>query len=150
MKEFLKKLYDKYSSWIITLLIVLIVAIIAYFSYKLNEKQKIIDGIEYTDSTGTYNKSYLEGEFSDLKKQNRELYDSLKKYKEQIDYIVQFTHKQEYHTGVVTAKPVIKDSTIHDTVPMTVPQVAKTYEYKSEEADTFQYKLNINSFTEPN
>ena len=149
MKEFLKKLYDKYSSWIIAILIVLIVAIVVYFNYKLNEKQKLIDNIEYTDSTGTYNKIYLEEQFSALKKQNRELYDSLKKYKDQIDYIVQFTHKQEYHTGVVTTKPNIKDSTVYDTIPFTVPPIAKTYEYKSEEADTFQYKLNVNSFTEP-
>ena len=149
MKEFFKKLYDKYSSWIIAILIVLIVAIVAYFNYKLNEKQKLIDGIEYTDTTGTYNKVYLEQQFSDLKKQNRELYDSLKKYKDQIDYIVQFTHKQEYHTGVVTTKPTIKDSVVYDTIPVTIPQVAKTYEYTSEEADTFQYKLNVNSFTEP-
>ena len=39
---------------------------------------------------------------------------------------------------------------VYDTVPLIVPQIARTYEYTSEPNDTFQYKLNVNSFTEPN
>ena len=49
MKEFFKKLYEKYSSWIIALLIVFIIGLVAYFNYKLNEKQKKIDEIETID-----------------------------------------------------------------------------------------------------
>ena len=150
MKEFFKKLYEKYSSWIIALLIVLIIGLVAYFNYKLNEKQKKIDEIEYTDTTGTYHKQYYEKKFKELKKENRELYDSLKQYKDKIDYIVQFYHEKEYNTGQVTTKPNIIDSVVYDTIPVTIPQIAKTYEYLSEPNDTFQYKLNVNSFTEPN
>lgn len=150
MKEFFKKFYDKYSSWIIAILIVVIVGLIAYFNYKLNEKQKKIDEIEFTDTTGTYHKVYYEAKFKELKKQNRELYDSLKQYKDKIDYIVQFYHEKEYNTGQVHTKPNIIDSVVYDTIPVSVPQIAKTYEYLSEPNDTFQYKLNVNSFTEPN
>ena len=150
MKEFFKKLYEKYSTWIITILIVLIVGLVAYFNYKLKEKQKKIDEIEYTDSTGTYNKLYYEAKFASLKKENRELYDSLKQYKDKIDYIVQFYHEKEYNTGQVHTKPNVIDSVVYDTIPVSVPQIAKTYEYLSEPNDTFQYKLNVNSFTEPN
>lgn len=83
-------------------------------------------------------------------KQNKELYDSLKDYKDQVAYLVQFTHEKHYSTGKVSTKPIIKDSIVYDTIPITVPQVAKTFEYLSEPNDTFQYKLNVNSFTEPN
>ena len=150
MKEFLKKLYEKYSTWIIAGLIVLIVILTAYFNYQLNKKQKKIDEIEYVDTTGTYHKLYYEKKFKELKTENRELYDSLKKYKDKIDYIVQFYHEKEYNTGKVEGKkPKVKDSIVYDTIPITLPQVAKTYEYESEPNDTFQYKLNVNSLTEP-
>ena len=150
MKEFFKKLYDKYSLWVIVILILFIVGLTIYFNYQLREKQKEIDEIEYTDTTGTYHKYYYEQKFKELKKRNRELYDSLKKYKDKVDYIVQFYHEKEYNTGEVHTKPSVKDSVVYDTVPVTIPQIAKTYEYTSEPNDTFQYKLNVNSFTEPN
>ena len=127
MKEFFKKFYEKYSSWIIALLIALIIGLVAYFNYKLQKKQKKIDEIEFTDTTGTYNKYYYEGKFKELKKENKELYDSLKKYKDKIDYIVQFYHEKEYNTGQVITKPNVKDSTVYDTVHFVVPPVAKTY-----------------------
>lgn len=106
--------------------------------------------IEYIDSLNTYNQLYYEGKFKDLKKENRELYDSLKQYKDQITYLVQFTHEKDYNTGIVTTKPKIKDSTVHDTIPFMVQPIARTYEYTNEQNDTFQYKLNVNSYTEPN
>ena len=56
MKEFFKKFYEKYSAWIITVLIFLIIGVTAYFNRELKKKQKKIDEIEFTDTTGTYNK----------------------------------------------------------------------------------------------
>lgn len=146
MKQFLK---DK-SLWIIAALLLLIVGMGIYYNYELRKKQQGNGGIEYTDTTGTYHKYYYEQKFKELKKVNKELYDSLKKYKDKVDYIVQFYHEKEYNTGEVHTKPIVKDSVIYDTVPVTIPQIAKTYEYTSEPNDTFQYKLNVNSFTEPN
>ncbi len=150
MIKMFKKFYEKYSSWIIAILIALIVGLVAYFNYELQKKQKQIEEIEFTDTTGTYHKVYYEKKFKELKKENRELYDSLKQYKDKIDYIVQFYHEKEYNTGQVHTKPNIIDSVVYDTVPVTIPQIAKTYEYLSEPNDTFQYKLNVNSFIEPN
>lgn len=150
MNNMFKKFYEKYSSWIIAILIALIVGLVAYLNYELQKKQKQIEEIEFTDTTGTYHKVYYEKKFKELKKENRELYDSLKQYKDKIDYIVQFYHEKEYNTGQVHTKPNIIDSVVYDTVPVTIPQIAKTYEYLSEPNDTFQYKLNVNSFIEPN
>lgn len=146
MKEFFKK----YSSWIVAILIGIIVFLSVYFNQKLEEKQKKIDEIEYVDTSGIYHKIYYEKKYKELSKENKTLYDSLKKYKDKIDYIVQFYHEKEYNTGQVHTKPNIIDSVVYDTIPVSVPQIAKTYEYLSEPNDTFQYKLNVNSFTEPN
>ena len=150
MTEFFKKIYRKYYYWIITLLIVVIVALIAYFNYKLHEKDKKIDEIEIVDTTGTYHKVYYEKKFKELKKENKELYDSLKHYKDKISYLVQFSHEKEYNTGEAHVKPVIKDSIVNDTGFIKIPNVYRTYEYTSEENDTFQYKLSVNSLTQPN
>ena len=146
MKEFFKK----YSSWIVAILIGIIVFLSVYFNQKLEEKQKKIDEIEYVDTNGTYHKIYYEKKYKELSKENKALYDSLKQYKDKIDYIVQFYHEKEYNTGEVHIKPNIIDSIVYDTIPVSVPKIAKTYEYLSEPNDTFQYKLNVNSFTEPN
>lgn len=113
----------------------------AYFmTKKLTDK---LDEIEYTDTAGQYNKLYYEKKFSALKKENRELYDSLKVYKDKIDYLVQFSHTSEHSTGVVTTKPGASLSKEEK-------EVSKTYEYTGEQGDTFSYKLTINSLKEPN
>ena len=143
----MKKFYDKYSSWIIAVIFTLLIGLFAYLKHEIDKR---IDDIEYVDTTGTYHKQYYETKFNELKKKNKELYDSLKQYKDKIDYIVQFYHEKEYNTGQVHTKPKIIDSIVYDTVPITISKIAKTYEYTNELNDTFQYKLNVNSFTEPN
>lgn len=135
----------------VILVLFLITCGLSWVGYKQNEKsRRLIEEVEYYDSLNNYNKIYYSKTFASLKNENKQLYDSLKVYKDKIDYIVQFYHEKEYNTGHVSVKPVIKDSTVYDTVPILVPQVAKTYEYTSEPNDTFIYKLNVNSFIEPN
>ena len=150
MKNLLRNFYDKYSSWMIALLIVIIIALCACINHKLKENSKLIDEIEYVDSANQYHKYYYETKFKELKKTNKELYDSLKQYKDKITYLIQFTHEKDYNTGVVNTKPNIVDTNIKDSMKVDTPLVAKTYEYMSEPNDTFQYKLNVNSYTEPN
>lgn len=150
MNNLLRKFYDKYSSWMIALLIVIIIALCACINYKLKKNSKLIDKIEYVDSANQYHKYYYETKFKELKKTNKELYDSLKQYKDKITYLIQFTHEKDYKTGVINTKPNIVDTNIKDSMKVDTPLVAKTYEYMSEPNDTFQYKLNVNSYTEPN
>ena len=134
----------------IVLVLFIVTCGLLWYSYKqYQESSRLVDEIEYYDSLNTYNKVYYSKTFSSLRKENKHLYDSLKQYKDKIDYIVQFYHEKEYNTGNSTVKPNIKDSTVYDTIPMVIPSVARTYEYVSEPNDTFQYKLNVNSFTEP-
>ena len=125
--------------------------IIYYANSKVEEARRLVEEIEFIDSTATYNKIYYEKEFKALKKENKHLYDSLKQFKDKVSYLVQFTHEKEYSTGIVhTSKPTnAKKDTVHDTITVKEPLIAKTYEYTSEPNDTFQYKLNVNAYTEP-
>ena len=85
----------------------------------------------------------------ELKKRNRQLYDSLEASKDKIDFLVQFTSKQEYNTG----KVVIRKVKEHDTVYVDSLKFAdsKTFEYTNvNQNDTMIYKLKINSKEEPN
>lgn len=133
---------------VITLFIITL--FLSMFSYdQVKKSEKLVEEVEYIDSLNRYNKIYYESNFKSLKAENRTLYDSLKQYKDKITFLIQFTHEKDYNTGQVTTKPKIKDSIVYDTIPVTIPQVARTYEYTSEPNDTFQYKLNVNSFTEP-
>lgn len=136
--------------WVILILFLITCGLVWYADKSYNNTRRLVEEVEYYDSLNNYNKIYYSKKFSDLKKENKELYDSLKKYKDKLDIVIQFTHEKEYNTGHVTTKPKIKDSIVYDTIPVTIPQIAKTYEYTSEPNDTFQYKLNVNSFTEPN
>lgn len=141
----------------ILIMIALFLAIIGtlYFARtELKESEKLVEEVEYIDSTNTYNKIYYEKEMSSLRKENKELFDSLKKYKKDIDFLVQFKYKKTYETGVVHTKK-------NNSRPVTVTKEeqgvnpeekleAKTYEYLSEPNDTFEYRLRINSEKEPN
>ena len=146
MKQILK---EKCIYFVVALFLVTLGLL--YFSYnEVQKSHKLVEEVEYIDSLNRYNKIYYESTFKSIMKENEELYDSLKHYKDQVDFLVQFSHEKDYNTGKVTTKPIIKDSIVYDTIPVTIPQVAKTFEYLSEPNDTFQYKLNVNSFTEPN
>lgn len=142
--------FFKQKCFYVVLILFLITCGLLWFTHKeYTHSKKLVEEVEYYDSLHRYNKIYYSKAFSALKKENKQLYDSLKQYKDKIDFILEFTHESSHHTGVVTTKPTVKDSAVHDTVPLIVPQIARTYEYKGEQTDTFQYKLNVNSYTEP-
>ncbi len=140
--DFLEKLYDKFSPWLIIGLIITIIAMGICSNHAIDEKQDRIDEFEYIDTLDTYHQYYYEKKYKELKKTNKELYDSLKAYKDKINYIVQFTHEKDYESGIVQVKP---NDISKDTI-----MTPRTFEYESEPNDTFQYNLKINSLTEPN
>ena len=135
----------------VVIILFLMVCGLVWFAYDCKEKtNSLVEEVEYYDSLSNYHKMFYSKTFKELKKENKELYDSLKQYKDKIDFIVQFTHEKNYQTSKIETKPNVVDSVIDDTIKVRETLMAKTYEYNSEPNDTFQYKLNINSYTEPN
>jgi FtsZ-interacting cell division protein ZipA len=143
-----KKLWNKLTFKNVTIsiiVILLIVAAILFHALNNRSKQSIIpqgNNIVYVDSNKVYHNFNEDANFKDLKKKNKELYDSLKKYKNQIDYLVQFSYNKTYDTG----KIVVKETEKKEDVALE----SKTYEYSNNKNDTINYKLQINSEKEPN
>ena len=129
-------------------LLMVIVGLLCYTHYKMYETKKRINSIiEYKDSLNKYNKVYYESAITELKKHNRQLYDSLDASSERIDYLVEFAAKQKYSTG----KVIIKEKKITDTVYVDSIKPYKTFEYCNVNPnDTMNYKLQINAEDEPN
>jgi len=129
----------------VLVLFLITTALLAFTHYQVNKSRKLIDEIEFVDSLNHYNKIYYENSFKKLKKENEQLYDSLKVYKDKISYLIEFTHKKTYKVDTVFINKEYRDTIFTDK-----PLVSNTFEYKGEPNDTFQYKLLINSHTEPN
>lgn len=102
-------------------------------------KEQIQEIEHYNESDGLYTKLYYDQTIESLKKENKELYDSIKIFKDEIDYLVQFKYQKEFSTGKIdVSKDTIKNEEI------------KTFEYNSNENDTLKYNLKIGSVKEPN
>ena len=107
--------------------------------YKMIDKQTIQLSNKNTDDNKHTSIMY-EQELETLKKTNKELYDSLKVYKDEIDYLLQFKYKKEY---------VVKDTIINvDTTEINdIHEFVYTNPIPN---DTLNYKLTIGSKIEPN
>ena len=139
MTKFLQHIKSQWPLWL-SCLILVVSAIVLYYAYnQQRSSERQIEEIEYIDDMNNYNKVYYENQFKTLKSENKQLYDSLKIYKEKIEYLVQFTYTKSSKTDKVKVEN--RDETIHDTV--------KQYTYTSEPNDTFTYKLDVGAYTEP-
>lgn len=125
---------------IIACVIALLCGIVVYLNYKsYNETARYIETVQRDDITMQF---YYEREFNALKKENKELYDSLKKQKKDIESLSQFQYKVKYKTDTVFI-------TSEEPLPEVLKELPdKTYTYNSE-TDTLSYKLEINSKLEP-
>lgn len=115
-------------------------AIIAFLSlqfYFINNKMKSdLVRIQTVASDGLSTSIYYDQTIASLKKENKELYDSVKAYKSEIDYLVQFKYKKRYKTDTV----FIDTTMVKDT---------HVYEYKNSDNDSINYRLEIASREEP-
>ena len=121
----------------------LLIFVICLLMYKLHTiskitEEQIVEIEQFDETEGMYTKLYYDQTIESLKKENKELYDSLKSYKDEIDYLVQFNYEKEYSTGKVEIE---KNNTVKEEV--------KTFEYTNEPNDTLEYDIKIGSVTEP-
>jgi hypothetical protein len=127
----------------------LIIGMMFFVCKKSDHTKELVDGVEAIDSTNTYSKVYYDTEISNLKKKNKELYDSLQANRDKVSYLLQFKYQKEYTTGVVHVKDKNQASTEQTTIP-TIEEKDSTYTYSSVPNDTMMYKLQVNSSREPN
>lgn len=126
---------------IIASLVVILCGLVVYFNDK--SANNAVEYIETVRQDGMYTQYYYDKEFNALKKENKELYDSLKKQKKEIESLSQFQYKVKYKTDTVFIEN-------KEPLPELVQELTdKTYTYNSE-TDTLSYELEINSKLEPN
>lgn len=127
---------------IIYAILIILISILGWHNYQQDlmiDKQTIQLSEKNTDDN-KHTSIVYEQEIETLKKTNKKLYDSLKIYKDEIDYLVQFKYKKEYVTQDTINKP--------DSVEL---ENIKEYIYSNKlQNDTLNYELTIASKIEPN
>ena len=127
---------------LIAILFIVIIAMGIYTQVITNHTEEVITEIEHYDETeGRYTKIYYDEEIATLKKENKELYDSLKRQKDKIQFLTQFTYRKNYSTDTVY---ITKNEEIVDTNDI------QEFVYQSEPNDTLKYELKLGSVIEPN
>ena len=127
--------------YIIAALVVVLCGFVVYFNYKLHKDAT--NYMETVEQDGVTTQHYYEREFNALKKENKELYDSLKKQQKNIESLSQFKYKIKYNTDTVYIE---SKEELNETLKG-LPNNTYTYE---NETDTLSYELKINSKLEPN
>lgn len=130
---------------IIYFFLVVVIFFLGYNLYVLHQKSKeelvMIEEIKNVNKENQASFIHYEQEIDNLSKLNKELFDSLKIYKNQIDYLVQFKYEKKYDTGIVRTDTVNEIVHYEDSI-------VKTYEYSSTN-DTLTYNLKIGSSEKP-
>ena len=131
------KLKDRIINGVILCMIFAILGMGAYIMCMQNKIEKNNQFIEKELMQGFTQKENMDKLFEELKNENKELYDSLKIYKDKIKTVIQFKYKKEYITDTVY---ITKET----------PSNINVYSYKNNTNDSINYKLQIGSTVEPN
>lgn len=119
----------------------IIILTLSVFLYVQCENKKTIDEkIVYVEKNGVYNEIYDSQKLSSLEKENKQLYDSIKKLKN-VESVVQFKYIKEYVTDTVFTDTLYMDISKRDST-------INVYEY-ARSNDTIDYKLLIGAEKEP-
>jgi hypothetical protein len=131
--------FDK--DWIIIALLFVIIGFLSYKIYEINKNTNIqIEKIhQQSEKDNRFTTIYYDQTITSLKQTNKELYDSIQHFKEQIDYLMQFNFQKEYITD-----------TIYCYVDSLDNEDVNVYSYNNKKNDTLNYQLQIASTKEPN
>ena len=116
------------KTYLLNVILIVLLCFLGWEFYKAKQtiKRQHIEIIEQEDKNLITN----------LKQDNKYLYDSLQYCKDKIEYLVNFKYQKEY----------IIDTVYCDTTSIKGTTV---FSYENEKNDTLQYKLDIASITEP-
>lgn len=130
-KEFRKKVID-IAQWVMIVGLLVVCVVIWKMRNNLVESSEFKDGVTYT-------KIYDSQAIDALKKENKALYDSIKKLKD-VEQVIEAKYKAKYASGIVKAS---KDSVryVYVHLPDTTFQDS-VYSYTSK-SDTVSYKLDV-------
>ena len=126
---------------ILNIITFIIIIILGINFYKINKKTTDeVARIETVTNEGKYQQIYHDRELVELKQKNKELYDSIKGMKNEIDYLATFKYKYE-HIGdtIKTNKDTLKQENIKQDSTL----IFKYYNPKNN--NPFSYELTIGS-----
>ena len=102
----MKKLFKEKCFYIVLALFLVTCGLIWFSNRQYESSKKLIEEVEYYDSLNNYNKIYYSKTFKEIKKENKELYDSLKQYKDKIDFMHQMYGKGKINISPITDKDI--------------------------------------------
>jgi hypothetical protein len=120
----------------------IIFALGGYIYYLNNKTTNTMCSIE-THQEGLYKQIFYDQEIAKLKQEKKELYDSIKTFKDEITYLAQFKYSKKYDVDTVWIPKQDIDTLKKDTT-------VKVFEYSNEKTDSLNYNLKIGSTVEPN
>lgn len=125
--------------WAMIIVIMFLSCYVIRLNKKMHTNIQTIETMVNKDDKVT--QFYYEREFKALKKENKELYDSLKSQKDYITSLEKFAYRIEYRTDTIFTEADIPE------VIQDLPD--NTYVYESE-TDSLSYELQVNAKVEPN
>ena len=126
---------EKIKDSITYIMLICVIGFLSYTIYSLKQQNKAqMDAIEAHSEICQLNEIvYYDQTIADLKAKNAALYDSLKMYKDELESVVRFKYKKEYHSDTVyIEKEVLVTENKNEDV--------KVFEYSNEPTDSLNYK----------
>lgn len=130
---------------IVVIVLAVFLLILCGYIVHLNRKiEKNVQTIEtVTTQDNKYTQFYYEREFKELKKENKELYDSLKNQQDYITSLSRFNYKVHHTVDTVLIEK-------NEPLPSEVENLSDSTYHYANETDSLSYDLLINSKVEPN